>query len=51
MSVYQALLELIGPVPTGYEILAWLMAAVVLLYLLCSVFSIIASVIKFIGGR
>ena len=51
MSVYEALLELVGPVPEGYEPLAWALAAVVLIYLLCSVFSILASVINWIAGK
>lgn len=51
MSVYQAVLDLVGPVPSGYEVLVWIFSAVVLLYLICSVFSIIASVLNWIAGR
>lgn len=51
MSVYQALLDLVGPVPAGYEALAWTAAAVFLLYLIVSVFSILSSVIHFAGGK
>lgn len=51
MSVYEAILSLVGPVPAGYEIIVWVMAAIVLLYLLCSVFSILASVVNWIAGK
>ena len=51
MSVYEAILELIGPVPAGYEPIAWIFAGLVLLYLPCSVFSLIASVVNWIAGR
>lgn len=51
MSVYQAILDLVGDVPVGYEPIAWIFAAIVLLYLLCSAFSVIASVVSWIGGR
>lgn len=51
MSIYQAVLELVGPVPAGYEILCWLLAGIILVYLLCSAFSVIASIINWIGGK
>ena len=51
MSLYEALLTLVGQPPAGYDIVVWVVAAVVLLYLLCSAFSIVASVISYIGGR
>ena len=51
MSIYQALLDLVGDIPAGYEVIVWIFAAIVLLYLLCSVFSIISSVLSFIAGR
>lgn len=51
MSVYEALLELVGSIPVGFEPLAWTVAAVFLLYLVVSVFSILASVIQFAGGK
>lgn len=51
MSVYEAVLNLVGDVPSGYEPLAWVLSAVILIYLLCSVFSIIASVVNWIAGK
>lgn len=51
MSVYEAILDLVGPIPDGYEVLVWVFAAIVLLYLLCSVFSIISSVINWISNK
>lgn len=51
MSLYEAILNLIGTPPVGYDIIVWVVAAVFLLYLLCSAFSIVASVINFIAGR
>lgn len=51
MSVYEAVLNLVGPIPAGYEVLVWVFAAVVLLYMLTSVFSIIASVVNWISGK
>ncbi len=51
MSVYEAVLELVGPIPAGYEVLAWIFGSLVLLYLLCSVFSVISAVLNWISGR
>lgn len=51
MSIYEAILELVGDVPAGYEMIAWIFAAIVLLYLLCSTFSIIVSVLNWIAGK
>lgn len=51
VSIYEAILELVGDVPAGYEVLVWVVAAVVLLYLLCSTFSIIVSVLNWIAGK
>lgn len=51
MSVYEAVLDLIGTPPPGYDIVVWVVCAVILLYLITSAFSIIASIISYIGGR
>lgn len=51
MSVYEAIVSLIGVPPAGYEIVVWVVCAVILLYLITSAFSIVASVINYIGGR
>lgn len=51
MSISEAVLNLVGDIPLGYEPLLWLGSWIVLLYLLCSTFSVIVSLFKFIGGR
>ena len=51
MSILEAVLNLVGEVPVGYEPVAWIGGFLVLLYLLCSTFSVIAGLLKFIGGR
>lgn len=51
MSIYEAVLSLVGDVPVGYEILAWIFSAIVLIYLLCSTFSIIGAVVNWISGK
>lgn len=51
LSIYQAVLSLIGEAPVGFEFLPYVFSGMVLIYLLCSVFSIISSVINFIAGR
>lgn len=51
MSVYAALLALIGDPPAGYDIVVWVVAAVFCLYLICSAFSVVWSVISHVGGR
>lgn len=49
--LYEAVLNLIGEVPVGYEPLLYVIAAIVLLWLLDHVFSIIWSVLSWIGGK
>lgn len=51
MSFYEALINLIGVPPAGYDIVVWVVCAVILLYLITSVFSILASVLQFVGGK
>lgn len=51
MSILEAILELIGEVPVGYEPLAWVAAFIVLVYLLCSTFSVIVALLNWIAGR
>ena len=46
--LYEALVNLIGPVPTGLEPLVYMAACLVLL---SSVFSILWSVLNWIGGK
>lgn len=49
--LYEALVNLIGEVPPGFEPLVYLGAILVLLWLLSSVFSILWSVLSWIGGK
>ncbi len=49
--LYEAVVNLLGPVPTGYEPLLYVACVLVLLWLLSSVFSILWSVIGWIGGK
>lgn len=51
MSVYAAVIALIGVPPAGYDIVVWVVCAVFLLYLVTSAFSIIAAVVSYIGGK
>lgn len=51
MQIYDALISLVGEPPVGYEILVWIFSALVLIFLLRSVFSILYAVISWIGGR
>lgn len=49
--LYEAVVELLGEVPVGYEPLIYVMAAIILLWLLSHVFSIVWSVLSWIGGK
>lgn len=49
--LYEALVNLIGEVPIGFEPLVYLGAILILLWLLSSVMSILWSVISWIGGK
>ena len=49
--LYEEVVNLLGPVPTGYEPLLYVACVLVLLWLLSSVFSILWSVIGWIGGK
>ena len=51
MSVHEALVQLLGEIPPQYEILYWFMSFWILFYLISSAFSILASIINWIGGR
>ena len=50
MSIYAALVDLVGEVPSGYEPVAWVCCSLVLLFLVRSAFGIIASVLRLGGG-
>ena len=49
--LYEALVSLIGDVPVGFEPLVYIFACIVLLWLISSVFSILWSVLNWIGGK
>lgn len=51
MSIYESLIALVGEPPAGFEIIVWIMAAIVLIYLVRTVFSIISSVLSWVGGQ
>jgi hypothetical protein len=48
MSIYEAIVGLIGEVPEDMQSVAWVVSAVILLYLITCAFGIIGSVIKWI---
>lgn len=50
MYIYEAVEELIGLAPDGYEALAYVVVAIVLLFLLSNCFLLIGSIVKRIGG-
>ncbi len=49
--LYEALVNLIGEIPAGYEPLIYALSVPVLLWLLSSTFSILWSILSFIGGK
>lgn len=49
--LYEALVNLLGTVPVGFEPLVYVGSILVLLWLLNSVFSILWSVLSWIGGK
>ena|GEM_PF-5959943 len=52
MSILQALIDLVGPVPNGYEVVAWIAAAIVLLFMLSCSYKILGAIVRMVtGGR
>lgn len=51
MTIYDAMVELVGAVPAGYEIIAWMFAGAIFLFLIRSVFGILYSLFDWMGGR
>lgn len=51
MQIYDAVISLVGAAPSGFDILVWIFSALLLFFLLRSVFSILHSVISWIGGK
>lgn len=49
--LYEAVVNLIGAVPVGFEPLVYVGCILVLLWLLTSVFSILWSLLGWIGGK
>lgn len=50
MSIIQAISDFIGFVPEGYEPLAYVVSAIILLFLLTNAFILIGNIIKKVGG-
>lgn len=51
MTIYDAMQQLIGEIPVGYDVIAWMFAAAIFLFLLRSVFGILYSLFDWMGGR
>lgn len=51
MSIYKAVIDLIGVPPAGYDIIVWIVCAVILLYIITSAFSILAAIFNFASGK
>ena len=49
--LYEKIVELIGDVPVGFEPLVYIGSILVLLFLLQTVFSILWTLLNWIGGR
>lgn len=49
--LYEAIVNLIGAVPAGFEPLVYCLSVVVFLWVLSSTFSILWSIINWIGGK
>lgn len=51
MSIYEAVISLVGDPPLGYDILVWIFAAIVLIFLITSAFNVLYALLKFISDR
>lgn len=51
MSIIEAITDLIGAVPAGYDIVVWVVGSMILIYLLSCAFSIVGAIINWIGGK
>ena len=52
ITLLEQVKDIIGDVPrNGFDMIAWVVSAVVLLYLVTSAFGIIASLFNLYGGR
>lgn len=51
MSVYEAVIDLVGTPPAGFEILVWIFAALVLFFLVNATFNILNALLNWIGGK
>lgn len=49
--LYEAVINLIGPVPVGFEPLVYCFVCLVFLWVLSSTFSILWSIVNWIGGK
>lgn len=48
--LYEEIVTLIGEVPYGYEPLAWCLCCVLLFFLLQTAFSVLFTIVKWLGG-
>lgn len=51
MSIYEAVISLVGDPPPGYDILVWIFSAIVLIYLIASAFNVLYGLFRFISDR
>lgn len=51
MSIYESVIALVGEVPYGFDIIAWVFSAIILIFLVRTVFAIIASILEWMGGQ
>lgn len=49
--LFEKVVELIGPVPVGFEPLVYIGSILVLLWLLQTVFSVLWTLLSWMGGR
>ncbi len=50
MSILEEILTIVGDIPSAYMPLAWVFAAVFLLFIVSSFFSLLAAILRFISG-
>lgn len=51
MNIYDAIVELVGTPPSGLEPVIYVIACIILIFLLSTAFRLIGEVLSWIGGR
>lgn len=51
MALYNALVELIGEPPSGYDIVVWVVCVFILIFLLSNAFGILSAFLNFLLGK